>query len=199
MTQHHVMERLVRDYVPKNGVGCEIGVWKGEGSAKLLEAAQPFKMFLIDPWIPIPEDHIEKYTSACWRDYDYETHTKFYLHVLKQFAIQRKEKRVEVIRAKSEDAVTLFDDEFFDWVFVDGDHSYEAVLNDLQLYSKKLKVGGFLMGDDYYGSDWCYQVGLAVDDFMKDNSWMEWVKQDGEQYLLRKLANEPEPDRPSQL
>lgn len=197
MTQHQIVQQLISDYIPKGTIGCEIGVWKGDGAQMLLKHAAPFKLYLIDPWIPVPEGHIEKYVNACWRDYTEEIQNQFYIDVLKRFQF---EKAIEVIRAKSWDAVVLFPDEYFDWVFVDGDHSYDAVLKDLTLYGEKLKVGGYIMGDDYYGADWCYQVGLAVDDFEKNNKeWMEWITHSGEQYLMKKIAPKPEPQKPASL
>ena len=36
-----------------------------------------------------------------------------------------------------------------DILYIDGDHSYEAVLQDLKLYYDKVKKGGLIIGDDY--------------------------------------------------
>lgn len=52
-------------------------------------------------------------------------------------------------RMTSEAAVDKFDDASLDLIYVDGDHSHDAVLSDLRLYWPKLKVGGVLAGDDY--------------------------------------------------
>ena len=43
-----------------------------------------------------------------------------------------------------------FPDCFFDWVYIDGNHSYEAVRQDLELYWRKLKPGGYIVCDDYH-------------------------------------------------
>ena len=40
-------------------------------------------------------------------------------------------------------------DESLDLVFIDADHSYNAVSNDLPFWWKKVKKGGWLLGDDY--------------------------------------------------
>src|ERR1700761_4356532 len=37
--------------MPKNGIGAEIGVWKGEFSEQLLKGTQPQTLYLIDPWV----------------------------------------------------------------------------------------------------------------------------------------------------
>ena len=43
----------------------------------------------------------------------------------------------------------MFDDEYFDFVYIDGDHSYEAVIKDLDSWYPKLKEYGVMCGDDY--------------------------------------------------
>lgn len=50
-----------------------------------------------------------------------------------------------------------------DAVFIDGDHSYTGVLNDLTKYWSKIRSGGQLLGDDY----WMDQVASAVNEFSK--------------------------------
>lgn len=50
-----------------------------------------------------------------------------------------------------------------DAIFIDGDHSYKAVLNDLEKYWKKIRIGGQMLGDDYLMSD----VSTAVNEFSK--------------------------------
>jgi cephalosporin hydroxylase len=49
-----------------------------------------------------------------------------------------------------------FQDGYFDWVYIDGDHSYEAVLNDLKAWYPKVKPGGYLALDDL---DWTDESG----------------------------------------
>ena len=66
---------------------------------------------------------------------------------------------------KSSQEITTQDipDESLDCVFIDGDHSYNAVLADLKLFWNKVRSGGQLLGDDY----WMNDVHRAVDDFSK--------------------------------
>lgn len=52
-------------------------------------------------------------------------------------------------------------DNSVDCIFIDGDHSYEAVLNDLRFWWVKLKSGGQILGDDF----WMDSVKNAVDKF----------------------------------
>jgi hypothetical protein len=49
----------------------------------------------------------------------------------------------------SKDAVALFPDEHFDWVYIDSNHTYEAVKEDLEMWLPKVKNGGYICGHDY--------------------------------------------------
>ena len=67
----------------------------------------------------------------------------------------------------------LFSTGYFDWVYVDGNHNYEFVLEDLRSFAAKIKVGGHLIGDDYYWESpeepGCFPVQKAVKEFAAEN------------------------------
>ena len=52
-------------------------------------------------------------------------------------------------------------DRSVDCVFIDGDHSYNAVISDLLFWYKKVRPGGKIVGDDY----WMADVKKAVHEF----------------------------------
>jgi len=57
-------------------------------------------------------------------------------------------------------------DESLDLVFIDGDHSYNAVSRDLPFWWGKIRKGGWLLGDDYNS---CHPgTTQAVDEFAKN-------------------------------
>jgi 2-hydroxy-3-keto-5-methylthiopentenyl-1-phosphate phosphatase len=58
--------------------------------------------------------------------------------------------RIEFVRKISMDAITMFEDNSIDVIYIDGNHEYTHVLEELTHYWKKLKVGGILIGDDVY-------------------------------------------------
>ncbi len=51
----------------------------------------------------------------------------------------------------SQDILPTLDDNSIDVLFIDGGHEYSMVKQDLELGFPKVKVGGFLCGDDYSG------------------------------------------------
>ena len=56
-----------------------------------------------------------------------------------------------------------------DILFIDGDHSYNGVINDFNLYSKMVKSGGYIIFDDYNDHQYSPEVKLAVDDLLTNN------------------------------
>jgi len=72
-------------------------------------------------------------------------------------------------------------DESLDCVFVDGDHSYNAVVKDLPFWWKKIRSGGQLLGDDY----WMPEVAKAVHEFANShNLQVNFLYKDGSNYKI---------------
>ena len=53
----------------------------------------------------------------------------------------------------SHEASSFFENETLDFVFIDGDHSYQGVLSDIQDYLPKIKKGGYISGHDTQSED----------------------------------------------
>jgi hypothetical protein len=73
---------------------------------------------------------------------------------------------ITLIHGFSTDASNLFEDASIDIVFIDGDHSYDAVYMDMETWLPKVKAGGVMWGDDFGGWN---SVRMAVNDFCADN------------------------------
>ena len=56
---------------------------------------------------------------------------------------------VTILESDSVKASENFKDKSLDFVFIDGDHSYDGVINDLKAWDKKIKDGGTIAGHDY--------------------------------------------------
>tara|TARA_B100000214_G_C23940046_1_gene615238 strand:- start:877 stop:1413 length:537 start_codon:yes stop_codon:yes gene_type:complete len=123
-------------YIKANSVCAEVGVWEGELSSFILKR-QPAKLHLIDPWQT--QDVIDRLYSI-----NQEKMDRVYENVSNRFG---KLSNVEIHREFSTNV--SFPIEYFDWVYIDADHSYDAVKKDLEFYYPLMKKGAYLCGDDY--------------------------------------------------
>lgn len=71
--------------------------------------------------------------------------------------------KIHVCRNYTSVCVNSYDDEYFDFIYVDARHDFKGVYDDMVAYWPKLKVGGILAGHDYVtqgdgpaqgGQDW---------------------------------------------
>jgi len=77
---------------------------------------------------------------------------------------------LKILRMKSEEAVKQFKDKSIDMVFIDGDHTYEEVKKDIEMWLPKVKK--LICGHDYQGAD----VRKAVDEKLKvEVSNLIWI------------------------
>lgn len=65
------------------------------------------------------------------------------------------------------EAVQKFDNNSLDFVYIDADHSYETTLEDITEWTKKVKPGGIVSGDDYTTRNQSdrYDVLRAINDY----------------------------------
>jgi len=64
--------------------------------------------------------------------------------------LRRFQDRVQIVRATSAAASELFADESLDFVYIDANHAYLHVLEDLRLWTPKVRSGGLVAGHDYF-------------------------------------------------
>ncbi len=81
---------------------------------------------------------------------------------------------VKMVKMRSDEAAKLYEDGYFDWIYIDADHTYEAVLDDIKNWLPKLKKGGIISGHDFdpdpSDSNYSlYGVEKAVKEFFGDN------------------------------
>jgi hypothetical protein len=168
--------------LPQKSVGCELGVWKGDFSREIVRTVNPKKLYLIDPWSYQPDCPDSWYggTNAKTQiDMD-----EIYLSVKRLFS---KNKNVQILRKKTEELHDEISDNELDWAYIDGNHQFEYVLKDLHYFSRKVKDGGIICGDDYdRGKKEPYPITEAVKKFLQENRTyaLLWVKNN--QFFLQK-------------
>ena len=57
--------------------------------------------------------------------------------------------RARLVRKPSVEAAPTFADASIDWIFIDGDHTYDGAIADLKAWYPKVRRGGLVSGDDY--------------------------------------------------
>jgi len=140
-------------------VGAEIGVYLGEFSAKFCKAG--LKMYSIDPWMSFEgQGRREKLQEV--QDGYYET-TKKNLAPYPNSTI---------IRKTSMDAVKNFKDGSLDFAYIDGDHTFRFVAEDVYEWTKKVRSGGVVCGHDYWhtpptANNVLCHVDVIVDAYVK--------------------------------
>ena len=178
--------QFLLDILPKESVGAEIGVHLGEFSKQILDAISPRELHLIDPW--------EHQTSSIYKTAWYgggaiggQTELdERYASVIETFSQNIYDQQVKVHRGYSTDILQKFQDQYFDWVYIDGNHLYEYVKKDIELSLQKVKSGGYITGDDYGEGGW-WQGGVkkAVDEFA-NNQAVQLVEIRNSQFIFRK-------------
>lgn len=172
--------------LPRGGAGAEIGVHLGDFSALLLERSAPRRLHLIDPW----EFRTDAEHSASWYGErgaaGQQEMDRRHAHVLRRFTPQIEAGTVQVHRGGSEQVLPAFADDSLDWIYIDGDHAYDAVAQDLELAWRTVRAGGLIAGDDYsIGKWWGDGVVRAVNEFIGAHRVVVQFFQAG-QFLLRK-------------
>ena len=166
----HAEPRDPRDFVlrkiPRSAVCAEIGVYKGDFSERILALARPQRLHLIDPWTFESGDTYERALYGRAHAKSQSELDAVLGSVKERFEQEIRVGTVVIHRERSAQAAAHFADEYFDWLYIDGNHLYEFVMRDLEQYWPKVKPRGFIAGDDYGVQGW-WQDGVtrAVDEF----------------------------------
>ena len=67
------------------------------------------------------------------------------------------------------EVMNLLDDKKIDFLFIDGDHSYQGVIDDFMNYKDMISDDGVLVFDNYKDPNW-KDVETAVKDIIRDNN-----------------------------
>ena len=135
----------ILEHFPHNSVGAEIGVWKGEWASFINDAINPKKYYHLDPWKFVTDPlHPDRWYGGAIAKYQKDM-DDIYKDVCSMF---KDSENIEVIRTRGEYAEQYINQDELDWVYIDGDHSYEAVTKDLEISFRLVKSGGLITGDD---------------------------------------------------
>ena len=159
-------------YIQKLGnnlIGCELGVCRA-GNLKFMLDALPnvSKCYAIDSWQPYDDWNRPIYQAEVdsWKDVAYKLMAPY-------------GDRIHVIEKSSTEAAKDIPDASLDYIFIDGDHSYEAVLQDCHTYWPKIKPGGIFAGHDRQLPDvvravTAFRVSLGISNYVRFVDYQVW-------------------------
>jgi len=178
---------LLAKLIDENNVHifAEIGVWKFKTIKKVM--IEPFVLrtikeyWAIDPYQEMPQykdvkpdrvmHKMGKIQQPQWDNLYYGV-CKYLLWF----------HQVKLLKLSSKQAAGLFHryrKPYFDMVFIDADHTYKAVKEDITLWKPLIRKGGILSGHDYGSYS---EVAEAVDECLPDVTiypeccvWMTYV------------------------
>ena len=147
----------------------ELGVRDGQTYFHLLEKCPGIKLVGIDIWDKIP------YRDA-------KDDLRLWPHSENERKVREQAKRygarAMLFKGLTDDLCDNFHNDSVDLIFIDADHTYAAVKNDIINWRPKLRSGGFLTGHDIHWPE----VRDAVDELVihyevgPDNVWYTKVR-----------------------
>ncbi len=143
---HEIERRMPKD---KRIDGIEVGVWQGKCASELLARLPHLRLTLVDRWCVPPAGDSYVGSGAKISTYGQEKHDEAYRLTINR--VQPYFNRVRVLKMDSDSAAKLIIAEgaLYDFVFIDGDHSYLGVKKDIEMWRGLVKPGGLLCGHDY--------------------------------------------------
>lgn len=116
--------------------GAEVGVFRGYYSKALSRYNPDATIYSVDPW-EVYDEYREKHTPESMEE-----------------AYQETQRRLAgtgcvILRLYSLEAADQFDDGELDFVYIDGNHEFVHVAQDIKAWSAKVRKGGIVSGHDW--------------------------------------------------
>jgi predicted O-methyltransferase YrrM len=144
--------------------GVEIGTSSGPFAERICKIMPLVKLYCVDSWM-VYDEWIE-----CKKQAKLDQHYEVAKARLAPY-------NCELIKGFSRDAAKNFKDNSLDFVFIDANHSFEAVIEDIAIWTKKVKPGGIISGHDFWNSSEGYgYIKLDIERFVKGLTPEEKIK-----------------------
>jgi len=140
--------------------GAEIGVADGRYSLTLCQTIPHLQLLCVDPWLAYKENPRGGPQSQQSGNFE----------IAKQRLAPYD---ATLVRAFSMDAVKDVPLGSLDFVFIDGHHGYDYVLNDLTEWGARVRSGGVISGHDFYEFKWAGVIE-AVNEYTTAHGIVDW-------------------------
>lgn len=179
------LAELIRTHLPPDRplIGVEVGVWKAETSRYLLSQIPTLQLTLVDLWSPdpfkLPRNQFSAMALQKNRPDVFAAWEREAMANVLEFG-----SRVKIAKADFRTAANTIEARSLDFAFLDAAHSYQDTMEQVMLYSLRMRPGGLLCVHDYgYPKLGYEQVRQAVDAFcgflglrpqVDPKSWVAW-------------------------
>lgn len=143
-----------------SAIVAEIGVLWGDFSDVILNRGEVRRLHLIDCWT-----HMESQPESLVNADDEEQGQRFE-KIKAKYRKHVETGRVFIHRGFSATWLPKFNDDYFDWVFIDASHDKDSVLTDLRNALRVVRWGGAICGHDFDQRKPTYGVVEAVREFI---------------------------------
>jgi len=126
--------RLVED-LPDYSTICELGCYKGRSLCSVADIIKRKNLTVYA---------VDVFTGTKSEGYIEPNYLEEFDNNMERFGLDPG-----IFEMTTDEAVEVFADSFFDLVFIDADHQYEAIKNDIEKWLPKVKKGGLIAGHDY--------------------------------------------------
>lgn len=141
-------------YIPQNSVVAEIGVAFGGYSKYILEELQPKEFYAIDMYY----EQLKGFWNNNVFDEQNITHYEWYRREFQQYIDKGI---LKMQKSLSWEAMSIYPDNYFDYLYLDAAHDYESVRKDIAAIYPKMKRGAIIQFNDYtYGNSKASAYGV---------------------------------------
>ena len=159
------LDKLINMAAKENVTALEVGSWKGMSTSVLAKTVARYKggqVFAVDHW-----------RGGKKEDWNYEIAQAYDIYTIfkKNMILLGVWDIVHPMVMESRTASQIFADEILDFIFLDGDHRYDGIKNDILSWLPKLKNGGILCGHDCEGyySKYSKKIRETIDEHLGDD------------------------------
>jgi hypothetical protein len=166
------LRALVQE-LPLNAEVVEIGSYAGESAEIFIRCGKLKQLWCVDPW-QNDYDGNDKASYTCPMQVVEQCFDK----MRENLPILGGRDCVTKLKMTSQQASTIFEPASLDFVYIDGCHLFESVMEDLTLWLPKIRPNGLIGGHDF--AEWYPDIMKAVrevvgepDKTFADSSWIK--------------------------
>jgi len=160
------IDLIKKNLKKKNPISLEIGVHRGDLSKQLFLNFSPQKLILVDPWMVFDELVYKKSWYGNTENFGQKKQDLYFEEVNDYFKKEILNNEVEIHRTTS-DEYFINNKYKFDLIYIDGNHLYDFVKQDILNSLKFINDEGIIVLDDYKLKGWWSDgVTRAIDYFV---------------------------------